>query len=427
MGRQIKKKKRLLFVLLFLSFRFFLNGQEALSREEPPLEVLPEFPFVSELQGELKNNLLRLSWIDAPLARGPVYIYRSGLPFGDELNPAALGRPVAVPYGVQYYIDEIEGPGIYYYFVAASDETGRRFLTPVPCGNCISIDAGFFPGEPDMDMADSGTVQRFPQPADGGGLRDIRAEVDGSAVIITFSSDEKEKAILYRSVAPLRASGDLLRALIIEPDASSPYIDHPVPGIPYYYALVSGGDIISGNILIRPGRNATAEAVEVPMDDAHGPSMEIRNLPLPLVSLAAAASGTAALYEIPKSEELSAEAARALESLGLTAPKRSSPKEAQIFAEDLEAGGEGEGYILGSIVKDSFSGKDWTSAGEKLSSFLSLPRTEAAEARARFYLGQCRYFSYMPREALFEFLKAQPVYPGETAGWIQATLTMMIE
>jgi hypothetical protein len=82
-------------------------------------------PFVTKLGGELKNNLLRLSWIDSPDVRGPVFIYRSRAPI-EGTNPGARIRPIEVPYGAQSYIDEPEGSGVFYYFVAASDEGGAR-------------------------------------------------------------------------------------------------------------------------------------------------------------------------------------------------------------------------------------------------------------------------------------------------------------
>jgi TolA-binding protein len=69
---------------------------------------------------------------------------------------------------------------------------------------------------------------------------------------------------------------------------------------------------------------------------------------------------------------------------------------------------------------------EWEKTREELLRYLSLPRSETSEARARFYLGQVYYYTQDIREALFEFLMIQSQYPEEANEWIQATLEQMI-
>jgi TolA-binding protein len=92
------------------------------------------------------------------------------------------------------------------------------------------------------------------------------------------------------------------------------------------------------------------------------------------------------------------------------------------FPEDLEKTGSGEEYQLALIVQGSFGNQSWNKAVEELRRFLDLPRSGKGEHKARFYLGQCYYFTGKNREALFEFLAAQEQFPNEANPWLQAVL-----
>jgi TolA-binding protein len=134
--------------------------------------------------------------------------------------------------------------------------------------------------------------------------------------------------------------------------------------------------------------------------------------------------------QTPETSRLSPQASGALSGLAAAKPPATTvpAKSAMILPEDLEtAAGGGEEYLLGSIARGSFTNKDWTSAAAELNRFLALPRGKNAEARARFYLGQCLYFTNNPRAALFEFLAARPMYPNQTGQWIQTILSLLTD
>jgi TolA-binding protein len=118
---------------------------------------------------------------------------------------------------------------------------------------------------------------------------------------------------------------------------------------------------------------------------------------------------------------LGPEASKAVSSIEGPARTKSIP-EPVIFPGDLEKLSSGEGYQLGLIVQGAFAGRNWEKAGDELKRFLDLPRSARGECRARFYLGQCYYFSGNNREALFEFLAAQECFPEETFPWLRAVL-----
>jgi hypothetical protein len=376
-------------------------------------------PFVSQLQGEVKNNLVRLSWQDSRDVRGPVFIYRSQTPF-DAAHPYYMVRPVEAPYGAQSYIDEVETPGEWHYFIAASDERGRRYEIFMPHGNTITVT---------VEEIQNESVPSSPSPGTASKITGLDAAVRGDGVLISFRLTAPIKnLVLYRSVSPIAKTRDLLNAVLVEDGILSPFMDYPIPGIPYYYAVISEDELVSGNVEIYPGYNATINAAEVSTESriGLGASPGIRSIPLPLISISAL-SPESGYGDLPSPRPLSPEAARAVNGISLGRTASMLPqKTPQVFDQDLAPPSGGEEYALRSIVQGPFKDQDWTVCRDELLQYLSLPRSAAVEGRARFYLAQAHYFTGSFREALFEFLTAQTNYPAETVEWIQATLTMLI-
>jgi hypothetical protein len=347
-----------------------------------------------------------------------VFIYRSQTPF-DDVRPYSLVRPIEAPYGAESYIDEVENPGEWHYFIAASDERGQRYEIFMPYGNAITVRVAGINNE------DLRPVRR---PGTASNIVGLEASVRGDGVLISFRlSSPVKNPVLYRSVSPITQTRDLLNAVLVEDGILSPFMDYPVPGIPYYYAVIPEDDLISGNVGIYPGYNATLTAVEVSQGSRTGlgDSPGVRAIPLPLISINALAPGSG-YGDLPPPAALSPEAARAVNSLGLRGEAPRIPqKTPRVFDQDLEPPSGGEEYALRSIVQGSFKNRDWALCGNELTQYLSLPRSAASEGRARFYLGQAYYFTGSYREALFEFLAVQSVYPDEAAEWVQAALAML--
>jgi hypothetical protein len=382
-------------LLLLAALSFPLAGEEAVFA-----------PFISRLEAEVKGNLLRLSWLDSRDAKGPVYIFRSFRPFAGPDDPA-LTSPVAVPYGAQSWVDEIDSAGTVYYFAAASDESGRRYDIFIPNGN--------------MAVLDAVNGSRPPEP----GISDIEARVEGEGVILSWRAVSGRDTILYRSSRPLRGAEDLLDALIIRTGPVSPFTDFPVPGIPSYYAVVFEDELAEGSVRLIPGGNATAEAVRIQPKTDGGAQAGMRSIPLPLISVTGAVKSADASDEPAAPAAVSQEAAKALS--GLTAERSVlPPKRPRAFREDLQAPAGGEESMLRSIVQGPFTGRNWETSRTELARYLSIPRSALPLARAHFYLGQAWYFSGNYREALIEFLAVQSLYPQEANEWIEDTLSRLI-
>lgn len=358
-------------------------------------------PFVSQVEAEIRNNLIRLSWKDALDVRGPVYVYRSESPFS-ALAP--LPVPVEVPYGTGSFLEEAENPGTFYYFVSASDDVGRKYTLPILNTNTVSVivEPENVIGWEDKDTPPAVSfAPNIPVP----GIDGITVHIEGTRVIMNFSgADSAKNLVVYRSLKPIRRQEDLLSAIIIRQRAGSPVIDYPLPGINYHYALLYEEDLSTGVLSIRPGRNTTG-AVRI----SGGGTAASRDMPLPGLNLSS----------VPAAADFGSEP-NAFSPAGRN--ERTAKKEAEVFPEDLVEGGAGEEYQLRSIVQGYFALNEWGKAAEEFAGFLKLPRTNRVSARAHFYLGQVYYFEGKPREALLEFLAAKEEFPADCNSWIEAVL-----
>lgn len=372
-------------------------------------------PFVSRLTADVKNNLVRLSWIDSLDVKGPVTIFSSDNP----IDPSVIGlsskrKPIQVAYGVQSYVDEADY-NIRYYFAAASDENGRIYYLAIPFNNVVTVNMQDVLGR---DQAGAAKADRD---------FSLRAVVQEESVIVSFNTDGHSNLVLYRSIQPIRKMEDLLNAVIIQAFVTSPFIDYSVPGIPYYYAVVPQEALISGDVKILPGDNATITPVTTSLSQYgmnRGNSALIRPIPLPLISLSALIGSNSVFNASP--QKLSPAAEQAL--MDVKRPEIPTlTKKPRAFKEDMKTPISGEEYTLRSIIQTAFAKRDWVAAREQLTRFISLSHDADAESRARFYLGQVYYFLNTPRESLFEFLMIKTKYPEEAPEWISAVLEMLIK
>jgi hypothetical protein len=394
----------------FLAGLLFFMASSAFAQDSAAEKAFS--PYVSHLAAETRNNLVRLSWIDSSDARGPVYIFRSTHLFSDTSGL----RPTQVNYGSQLYVDETDGFGTVYYFVAASDVQGQRYDTFIPYTNTTTVVFSQAPrGEPAVPIQAVETLRAGDSVISG-----LMAHTQGEGIIISFAlSGTGRNPVLYRSNQPIHRVQDLLSSIIVQTGISSPFIDYPAPGSSYYYALVFEDDITGGVLEIQPGRNATIEAVEI-AGKAQENTPLARAIPLPTLSIYKASPGSDFYSGLP-----SPASPLLVENLETTRKEQPAPpplKRPRVFARDLESPGGGEESILQTIVQGPFVQREWQSARDQLLRFLALPRSRASEARAHFYLGQTYYYNGRNRDALLEFLIVQSTYPDEANEWIEAVL-----
>lgn len=382
-------------------------------------------PGVYDLTVELKaNGSVVLQWKEAPGLSGSLAVYRSNREIVDRL-PASASLVAQVPTGALTCVDQPDGSGPWFYLVLPESRVSGA-LNTLPPGTSISQTAIKIPSlsqtKPD---APSITLERKSS------FSNMYAKVEGEAIYIHFNTRvDAGRAVLYRSTSPVRGINDLVNAVIIHVGKpESPFVDYPVPGIECWYALILEDDIRKGVAGIFPGDNATDYAVEVRAgtSQARRPlsAANIRSMPLPLISRDALADMIQAWpSNTPPRRSLSPAAAAARAELLSRdrRPMRSLPRRPQLFQQDLSPAEGGEAWVLHSIVADSFRAGKWEESADALGAFLSLPRSNEAENRGRFYLGQTYYFRGDYRLALFEFLLSHRSYPVEANGWIQECL-----
>jgi len=377
--------------------------------------------YVTQIKAEARNNLIRLTWVDSPEAQGPVYIFRSARPFFGSI-PANI-RPVVVKYGEQYYVDETDDMENIFYFIAASDMSGLRHDVILPQINSTSVNVNIAqPAQPGEQPPAQAELRLFIPPEQK--IWNIRAREDGERIIVTYDTAEPDRrAVLYRSTQPVRRPQDLLNAVLLRSGVKPPFVDLPVPGITWYYAVIYEDEISSGGMGINPGYNSTITGARVGETAAEA---SMRPMPLPILDLRSAVRGGFVLPEPPEQTPLSREAAG---MLGSTRPSAKVPlvlKTPRVFTVDLSAPSSGEESALSQIINDHFLSLDWESACVALQHYLSLPRSQEVEVRARFYFGQTLYFTGNYRQAFLEFLTIRSANPIEINAWLDAVLTAMV-
>jgi hypothetical protein len=396
------------------------SGEEAVS------------PHVSQISAEVKNNFIRLTWVDSGEAQGQVYIFRSARPFSETIPPNS--RPVIVPYGTQYYVDDTEEIENLYYFIAASDTSGNRFDTIIPRINSISMhltqtaEPGIASYEPEPPVQESVPQQAAAQGSAAQiipGISNLKARQENDKVIITYDVfGPSRNIVLYRSMQPVSRPQDLLNAVIVQSGIAAPFVDFPIPGLSWYYAAIYEDEISSGNMGIRPGRNATTTAVI--LSGGETAERALRPIPLPYMTLRNAIPEGDTVVDVPEQSSLNSALLNMLQSAQMPQKIPLPSKKPRIFAVDLKSPSGGEESALFQIVQEYFEKRDWDNSRIALLHYLSLPRSTEVEARARFYLGQTWYFTGNYREALFEFLSVQNLHPIEANIWIDAILAAMV-
>ncbi|MDR2135748.1 MAG: hypothetical protein LBO76_03945 [Treponema sp.] len=411
-----RTRDRLLGLVLFLSALAAPGAQNA----EIPGTV------VTGIEALTRNSLVRLTWKDSPEARGPVYIYRSSAPFprlvpGTAADPAfGAPKPIEVPYGAESYIDDAGGPGRVYYFIAASDDSENRYLTALPSVNTLGVDVAESPGLAAPALETAGP----------GGISGLEIRPEGDAVVIRYRASRSGNTVLYRSVQPITRTADLLSAVIVQAGLDPPVTDYPVPGIPYYYAVIFEDELSRGNVGIYPGFNATVHPVEITADRVGLPrAAELRSMPLPLISLNYAVPGIDNFSELRNPIPLRLATTKALGTLRRSAPGPGPARTSRAFNQDMDTddyGVSAENRALRAIVQGPFSRGDWETARAELGRYLSIHHSRVAETRARFYLGQSLYFLEAYREAFYEFLLIRDYYPVEAGEWLEACLAVLV-
>jgi hypothetical protein len=370
---------------------------------------------VSGLTAREEEDTIILNWTP-PAA--PVHTYRilrSSSPISSldtETLPVLATLQGTIPETEAEYIDTPDSPGEFYYAVLVEDADGTVNGTIIPSLNATVT-----------GIISTKREEPIPEPAV---ITRLTAIVQEETVILTWQSVPRgRQLVMYRSTIPFTDMASLSSAIIVGTfsDAGGPYIDYPIPEVPYYYALADEQLIRTGEITFLPEETTTSLAVSVAASTVPAASrtmLSVRPIPLPFLNI------------LPRRETadiFSPDVIAMLTELSdFTEQKpRSIPPEPWLFPGDTTPDSGGERYALSQIINGSFATGKWETAEAELTSFLSIRRSAEITAKVNFYLGESYYYMGLYEKALFKFLLTRDSYYSLARIWIQHTLAKMTE
>ncbi len=376
-----------------------LTAQEAFETAPGRLEV-PPAPVVSGITASLTENKVLISWDTPPSTIAESTILRDTKPITASTFRSAQRRGT-VNRDVTTYTDILESPGSYYYAVLSFGSDGKAFDFFLPANNATLI------------------AVSLAAPAEAVSVRitAFTSLVRNDAVIVTWKTDFKGTGlVLYRSTTPFSDMTSLAGAIVLSSfdETGTPYVDYPVPGVPYYYAILDESSVLSGNVSFVADENTNRVPVEVSSGYAKFQKVGVPPVrPMPLPWLNPSSKLERPPYRFTRETE-------AMISSMTSKPGilREVPYRAYLFEIDTLASGAGEEFTLRKILESSFIPGKWDVAITELGRFLSIRRSSEVTARAHFYLGQAKFFSGSYSEALLEFLLVQDRYHVQARAWI---------
>ena len=389
-------------------------------------------PFVSRIQVRVSEPRVRVNWVDPEDLSddlSELLVYRHTQPIDeDTLGDATLAGTVAP--GVEDYRESIAEPGDYYYAVLARTGDGQVYEILVPFRNAtrqaIAIESAASIEEIATDV------------------RGMRASLSEQEVELRFEVTRSQRPlVIYRASSPITSMDDLSAAGVIERmTTSSPGLmvieDFPVPGVPYYYAVVDEGLVTEGLARFEAGSNATSDPVEIPLGNQRvirrRPSETVnRNLPLPYLSIASSiatgqAINPAARVPRASSRPLQPDTQAVAERLASAESGEARPEpQPVVLEEDTLSVDKGPAYTLQSIVEGPFATNRWNETQALLENYLTLSLDADVRARAQFYLGQALFFAGDYNRAFMSFLLARESYFPESQAWLDEILIGLTE
>ncbi|HNY20973.1 MAG TPA: hypothetical protein PKO22_02375 [Treponemataceae bacterium] len=385
----------------------FIYAEEPIMSEAE--RKVPPPPVVSALSSTIIDNVVSLAWSPAEDIDGENIILRLDRPITASTSSLAERRGV-VPVNVTKYSDVIDAGKEYYYAIMSRDSTGAEQNFFIPASNSLLVPVIW------------GTGERRVGNSEISGFGAIRKD---DSVILTWTASIKGKnLIIYRATAPFSGINSLPQAVVISASSeiSVPFIDYPVPGVAYYYAIIDEDELRTASVKFTGGVNTNVSPVEVPYSYAkvkRSKLTALRPMPLPYLNPSRKVERVKVTFSRPTEDAIAALTRRETSVVSAT-------RVPYVFRSDLESTSGGEEYTLRQIVETNFRSSSWKAAITELTGFLSVRRSSETAARAHFYLGEAYYFSGNYRQGVLEFLLSQDRYYNQSREWIQYVLKDMV-
>lgn len=367
---------------------------------------VPPAPVVSALSASVSGTVVTLTWQPAPGITGSSLILRAEFPI-TAANESSAELRGTVDHSVTAFTDTLEGNGKYWYAVVSSDDSGSPYNFFLPASNSLIL-----PVTAETSAYRETVLSGF----------SVRSRND--AVIISWNAAlAGSNLVIYRSTLPFTSFSSLVPAVLVSAftDTGGTFTDYPVPGVPYYYAVLDENSVHSGSVTFVPGGNTNGTAVEIPQELAlirRSSTQSLRPMPLPYLNPTQTARPEGVVFSSVTEERIS--------QLAVSASGGTEARRPYVFRSDSESTSSGgDEYALRLIVNSSFRSGNYEETIERLNDFLSLRRSVQTSSRAHFYKGESLYFLGKAEDALLEFLLARDSYENQAGEWIQYSLSSL--
>ncbi|MFW6338309.1 MAG: hypothetical protein ACOC25_05225 [Alkalispirochaetaceae bacterium] len=416
--------RRIASFLLVLLILTPLPGVSQESSAETSLEDTDVFaPFVSRIRVAVREPQVRITWRDAEEIDGPYRIYRHTREISERTFENAE-LVATVEGGTETHLDSPPGPGEYYYAVLSESEDGDVYEIFIPFRN--------------KTIQPAVISERLTDAEQAARVFNLSAAVVGNGIELTYDASRNGRELaIYRSTVPIRGYDSLSTAtrITVVESIQRRYVDYPVPGVPYYYGAFDTAKVEAQDLTVETGENVLRTPIQVRID-AGEPSVNLpprvsrRGTPLPLLRLetSSVTAGSGELARIPSPRSLDPPTREALDEILLSAGEEPPPTmEPVILPSERVADARGTAATLTEIIQDEFSEGNYQESARLLSNLLSITLEPDIAARARFYLGQSKYFTGEYRNAFLSFLLAQQRYHTESTPWMERILRILAE
>lgn len=379
-------------------------------------------PFVSRLRVAVRDPQVRITWRDAEdLSGGRYEVLRSTVEITTATLPEAVVVAVVEP-GTETYLDTPTEAGSYFYAVVARDPNGRRYDIFVPFRNKTIRPVSISQLTTEEDLAAA--------------VYGIAAQVEEGTIIVRYETSRTDRTLaIYRSTSPITSLRSLEDAVLVRELSSSVrrFQDFPVPGVPYYYAVVDQALIERGSATFEAGQNTIATPIRIAVEALPDFVLEIppartRRAPLPILQFAGgfdAEQPVARPTVIPPARAVTVATQRAIDQMLILAPAAAlfDPLPT-VLPEERAADEDGAARTLAQIATGEFASGSFGQTITMIDALLRLPLSARIVARARFYRAQALYFEGHPERALMDFLIAmgRPELYDHAKNWVDGIL-----
>lgn len=397
---------RFSFLFLLLGTLFSLTAQEQNFS-----------PFPSRLKTYISGGEVILTWQDSRDLESESYlIFRSNEPIDEDFinnsNPLAV-----IDKGIMIFTDRPEQGGNYYYGIICKDET-RAYPICLPYRNCTALPVVLEEGEVEADLASV--------------IENLQASIVDGKVELRFDASRIQREIaVYRSPEPINVGSDLNDATLLRilDQEIQYYLDSPLAGISYYYAVVDYRlEQSNGENIIYPG-NHLISPIEIPlhdfMEDRYW-ATEQRRAPLPEIRLDRFYQDLPdQSVDLPARQNLELHLASKLDRfLNLRQTDQASISWMRL-APELGQSEQPLEQELQAILDRIEDENNWSNGVIDLLALLRISHNEYLEARIYYYLGQCHYFLDEQEQAYLDFTLSAELYPLDSNQWMDIILNSL--